>query len=85
MCRFGDSNIKSCVLSDQITGGTYRNNTADYGGFLYREGEGITSCTNASILQHHGVDGGAIHAVDGAELDWQCDLGNNTALAGPAM
>lgn len=52
---------------------------------MYKKGEGETSCKNASILQHEGVDGGAIHAVDGAELDWECDLGYNTALAGPAM
>ncbi|CAM9163289.1 unnamed protein product, partial [Laminaria digitata] len=59
----------------QITGGTFTDNKADYGGFLYKEGAGETSCTNASILQHQGVDGGAIHAVDDAVLDWACDIG----------
>ena len=73
------------IVYNQITGGGFAKNMADYGGFLYKEGEGETSCTGASILQHQGVDGGAIHAVDGAVLDWACDIGNNSALAGPAM
>ena len=69
----------------QITGGIFTDNTADYGGFLYNNGKGTASCTNASILRHEGVDGGAIYAVDGATLEWACDLGENSALAGPAM
>lgn len=83
-----DNNHNVCLSSivyNQITGGGFAKNMADYGGFLYKEGEGETSCTGASILQHQGVDGGAIHAVDGAVLDWACDIGNNSALAGPAM
>lgn len=68
-----------------MTGGTYENNSADFGGFLYKEGEGSTSCSGASIEHHEGVDGGAIYAVDGAVLDWECDLIKNSALAGPAM
>lgn len=72
-------------FAPQITGGNFTDNEADFGGFLYKEGPGNTSCTGASILGHTGVDGGAIYAVDKAVLDWACDLGNNLALAGPAM
>ena len=49
------------------------------------EGDGITSCTGASLVGHEGVDGGAIYAVDDAVIDWACDLVENKALAGPAM
>lgn len=77
--------IAAFPLSDQITGGNFTNNVADYGGFLYKEGEGETSCEGASILRHRGVDGGAIHAVDGAALDWACHIGENYALSGTAM
>ena len=52
---------------------------------MYKEGDGNASCEGASILEHEGVDGGAIYAVDDAELDWACDLEGNSALAGPAM
>ena len=82
--RFDDRHILRLSF-DQITGGTFANNKADYGGFLYKEGEGNTSCTGASILRHQGVDGGAIHAVDGAVLDWACNIGESSALAGPAV
>lgn len=61
------------------------NNEAGFGGFLYKIGEGHTSCSGATIDSHTGVDGGAIYAVDEATLDWQCDLGRNTAVSGPAM
>lgn len=69
----------------QITGGTFVANEADLGGFLFKEGDGKATCTGASILGHKGVDGGAIYAVDGADLYWECDLINNEALSGPAM
>lgn len=69
----------------QITGGNFTGNVADFGGFLYKEGAGNTSCTGASVEKHQGVDGGAIYAVDGATLEWECDLVENVALSGPAM
>ncbi|CAN0330304.1 unnamed protein product [Ascophyllum nodosum] len=69
----------------EITGGSFTENFADFGGFLYAEGDGITSCTEASVEGHEGVDGGAIYAVDGAVLEWACDLKENEALAGPAI
>ncbi|CAM9462085.1 unnamed protein product, partial [Ectocarpus sp. 12 AP-2014] len=68
-----------------ITQGTFTNNEADFGGFLYKEGPGNASCTNASVAGHRGVDGGAVYAVEGAKLEWGCDLVNNSALAGPAI
>ncbi|CAM9772969.1 unnamed protein product, partial [Ectocarpus sp. 12 AP-2014] len=68
-----------------ITQGTFTNNKADFGGFLYKEGPGDASCTGASVEGHRGVDGGAVYAVEGAKLEWGCDLVNNSALAGPAM
>ena len=52
---------------------------------MYKEGEGNASCEGASILNHTGVDGGAIYVVEDAVLDWACDLEENIALAGPAM
>ena len=60
-------------------------NKADFGGFLHKEGDGKASCEGASILEHEGVNGGAIYAVDDAELDWACDLEGNSAFAGSAM
>ena len=75
-----------CVsILGQITGGNFSKNQADFGGFLYKEGEGNASCEGASILNHTGVDGGAIYVVEDAVLDWACDLEENIALAGPAM
>lgn len=73
--------------TNQITGGTFDSNKADFGGFLYKEGAGDATCTGAatSITGHRGVDGGAIYAVKGARLEWGCDLVRNEALAGPAM
>ncbi|CBJ26637.1 adhesin-like protein [Ectocarpus siliculosus] len=68
-----------------ITQGTFTNNEADFGGFLYKEGPGNASCTGASVVGHRGVDGGAVYAVEGAKLEWGCDLVNNSALAGPAI
>ncbi|CAN0005479.1 unnamed protein product [Ectocarpus fasciculatus] len=68
-----------------ITQGTFTNNVADFGGFLYKEGEGTASCTGASVTGHRGVDGGAVYAGEGAKLEWGCDLVNNYALAGPAI
>lgn len=58
---------------------------ADFGGFLYKEGEGTGTCNGASILASKGVDGGAIYAVHNAVLHWNCHLKDNAALAGPAM
>lgn len=69
----------------QITGGTFTGNEADFGGFLYVEGDGATSCEGASVEENSGVDGGAIYAVDGATVNWSCHLINNEALSGPAM
>ncbi|CAB1103374.1 unnamed protein product [Ectocarpus sp. CCAP 1310/34] len=65
--------------------GTFTNNEADFGGFLYKEVPGNASCTGASVARHRGVDGGAVYAVEGAKLEWGCHLVNNSALAGPAM
>lgn len=73
------------LLSLQITGGIFVANMADFGGFLYKEGGGKATCTGASIVGHIGVDGGAIYAVDDADLYWECDLIENVALSGPAM
>ena len=73
------------LMLRQITGGNFSKNEADFGGFMYKEGKGNASCEGASILEHNGVDGGAIYAVEDAKLEWACDLGENTALAGPAM
>lgn len=69
----------------QISGGVFARNKADYGGFLYKVGVGNTICSNATIEGNVGVDGGAIYAVDGAIVDWECDLVENTALTAPAM
>lgn len=69
----------------QISGGNFTRNEADYGGFLYKEGSGSTVCSNATITEHMGVDGGAVYALANAVVDWECDLVNNTALTGPAM
>lgn len=76
---------KNVYIIDQITGGNFSSNEADFGGFLYKEGEGNATCVGASIVKSKGVDGGAIYAVDDAVLDWACHLIGNTALAGPAM
>lgn len=70
---------------DQITGGQFSLNEADFGGFLYKEGDGTATCEGATIRLNQGVDGGAIYAVEDAVLDWACDLIGNSALAGPAM
>ncbi|CAN0099803.1 unnamed protein product, partial [Laminaria digitata] len=69
----------------KITGGNFTNNKADFGGFLYKEGAGETSCTGASIVGHDAVDGGAIYAVDGATVHWACDIRDTSAISGPAM
>ena len=74
-----------CMRVWKITGGTFTENKADFGGFLYVEGDGTSSCMGASVVRHSGVDGGAIYAVDGAFLEWACDLVENKALVGPAM
>lgn len=69
----------------KITGGTFYGNKADYGGFLYTDGEGTTSCKGASVEESNAVDGGGVYAVDGAMVDWECNLLSNSALSGPAM
>ena len=69
----------------QITGGIFTENEADFGGFLYAQGEGKTSCSGSSVERHSGVDGGAIYAVDEVVLDWACHLKDNKAFMGPAM
>ena len=74
-----------CARVSKITGGTFTKNKADFGGFLYVQGSGTSSCTGASVVEHSGIDGGAIYAVDGAVLEWACDLVKNKALVGPAM
>ena len=71
--------------SHQITGGNFSNNKADFGGFLYREGTGNTSCEGASILQHDAVDGGAIYAIDDATVNWACDIRENSVISASAM
>lgn len=52
---------------------------------MHKEGDGIASCEGASILRHTGKDGGTIYAIEGAVLDWRCDLQENVGLAGPTM
>ncbi|CAN0483455.1 unnamed protein product, partial [Ectocarpus sp. 8 AP-2014] len=37
------------------------------------------------VLQHEGIDGGAIYAIDGANLEWACHIRENSALIGPAI
>ncbi|CAM9130909.1 unnamed protein product [Laminaria digitata] len=69
----------------KITGGNFTNNKADFGGFLYKEGAGETSCSGASILAHEAVDGGAIYAVDDATVHWACDIRDTSAISGPAI
>lgn len=68
-----------------MEGGYFTDNEADFGGFLYKKGTGNTRCSGTSIEMHKALDGGAIYALDDADLDWECDLLRNTALAGPAM
>lgn len=69
----------------QITGGTFTNNAADFGGFLYTAGDGLSSCKGSSVVDNNAVEGGAIYAVEDAVVDWACHLVNNRALSGPAM
>lgn len=69
----------------QITGGTFSENEADFGGFLYKEGEGTASCTGALIERSEALDGGALYLADSVELDWGCDLIDNKALVASAM
>lgn len=69
----------------QITGGNFSGNKADFGAFMYRTGPGETSCEGVSILDHEAVDGGAIYAIDGATVDWACDIRDNSAISAAAM
>lgn len=69
----------------QITGGNFTDNEADFGGFLYKRGEGTASCSGAYIARNSALDGGALYVSDDATLDWQCDLNMNSALSGAAM
>lgn len=52
---------------------------------MNKRGPGHASCIGASINHHEGLDGGAIYAVDGANITWACDIANNSALSAPAM
>ena len=73
---------------DQITGGTFAGNQADFGGFLYKQGAGNATCTGGGTtpaIGNRGVFGGAIYAVKGASLELSCDLVENEAQIGPAM
>lgn len=76
-----------CLRDDlcKVTGGNFIGNAADFGGFVYKKGIGLTTCTGASIVNHYGVDGGAIYVVDGAQVEWECDVGMSHALTGSAM
>lgn len=78
-------NQLNSFMFDQITGGTFSNNMAEFGGFLHKEGAGETSCKGASIQHNRAADGGAMHVVDGATVDWACDIRSNTAITGGAM
>ncbi|CAN0138387.1 unnamed protein product, partial [Pylaiella littoralis] len=75
---FGEGHIN-------ITGGKFMGNEAFFGGFLYKEGAGNAFCTGATVTGNSGVNGGAIYAVEGAELEWGCDLVENSAILGPAI
>lgn len=63
----------------------FSENNADFGGFLHKKGAGTASCEGAAILNNTSLGGGALYAVDGATILWECDIGNNFALAGPAV
>lgn len=76
------SALKNVCL--EITGGTFRRNKADFGGFLHTEGSGNATCSGALVQKNRGLDGGALYIV-GANLMLQCDLVENDALVGPAM
>lgn len=52
---------------------------------MFKDGDGSTSCSGASVERHTGVDGGAVYIVDDAVIEWECDLVGNSALSGPAM
>lgn len=69
----------------QVTGGEFVQNKADYGGFLYMERQGTATCSGSRVANHEAVIGGAIFAMDGSTLSWECDLEKNSALVGPAM
>lgn len=69
----------------QVTGGTFTSNTAYFGGFLYAIGDGKTTCEGTAVVNHNGVEGGAIYAADDAIIDCSCHLIGNKALSGPAM
>ena len=69
----------------QITGGEFKNNKADYGGFFYAKGHGNISCAGASITNNEAMEGGAFFAVNVDMMNLTCEIANNTAVAGPAM
>ncbi|CBJ33130.1 polymorphic outer membrane protein [Ectocarpus siliculosus] len=69
----------------EVTGGTFISNKADFGGFLYKASKRNATCSGATVLKHEGVDGDAIYAIDGANLEWECNLRENSALIGPAI
>lgn len=74
-----------CARPAQVTGGVYESNRADFGGFLYKDGDGDAACVGVSVFNHTALNGGAVYILDGATLDWQCDLAMNDALTGPGM
>lgn len=82
--RLNDS-LSLAYFPKQITGGNFSGNKADFGGFMYRTGQGDTSCEGTSILAHESVDGGAIYAIDGATVHWACDIRDNSAISAAAM
>lgn len=74
------------ILYDlQINGGTFTSNKAGFGGCLYVEGDGVTTCEGGSVEKNSGFDGGAIYAVKANVVEWACHLIGNEALSGPAM
>ena len=70
---------------NQITGGVFENNEADYGGFFWAKGDGEISCAGASITNNEAMEGGAFFAVNVKMMKLACEIANNTAVAGPAM
>lgn len=68
-----------------MTGGSFTNNQAILGGFLYKEGKGSTRCSGATVEGNSALDGGAIYVLDDTTLEWECDLIGNAALSGPGM
>lgn len=75
----------SSPIPPQVNNGSYMHNEADFGGFIHKEGQGNATCSGAYVANNTGLNGGAIYAFGGANLDWQCELVNNSAVSGAAM